>query len=77
MEVYDMRITEKGQVTIPKPIRERYGLHPGMEIQFVEWAHRVVVEKAKAADSWKRYRGFLKLRKRTDEIMRLLRGPRP
>ena len=72
-----MKITEKGQVTIPKPIRERYGLSPGMEVRFVERDHRVVVEKAWAADPWERYRGFVKLRKRTPEVMRLLRGPRP
>ena len=72
-----MRITEKGQVTIPKPIRERYGLRPGTEVRFVERAHLVVVEKASATDPWQRYRGFLKLHKRTDEVMRILRGPRP
>ena len=72
-----MKITEKGQVTIPKPIRERYGLYPGTEIQFIEREHRVVVEKAHASDPWQRYRGFLKLRKRTDEVMRMLRGPHP
>ena len=72
-----MKITEKGQVTIPKPIRERYGLYPGTEIQFIEREHRVVVEKSHATDPWQRYRGFLKLRKRTDEVMRILRGPHP
>lgn len=72
-----MKITEKGQVTIPKLIRERYGLYPGVEIWFVEREHRVVVEKAQAADVWQRYRGFLKVRKRTDDVMRMLRGPRP
>lgn len=72
-----MKVTEKGQVTIPKLIRERYGFYPGLEVRFVEREHRVVVEKAHAADPWQRYRGFLKLRKRTDELMRLLRGPRP
>ena len=72
-----MKITEKGQVTIPKPLRERYGLHPGIEIRFVERDHRVTVEKAHAADAWQRYRGFLKLRKRTEEVIRLLRGPHP
>ena len=72
-----MKITEKGQVTIPKPIRERYGLYPGMEIRFVERDHHVMVEKTQAADPWERYRGFLKLRKRTHEVMRQLRGPRP
>ena len=72
-----MRVTEKGQVTIPKPIRERYGLYPGTEIRFVERERRVVVEKAQSADCWGRYRGFLRLQKRTNEIIRLLRGVRP
>ena len=72
-----MKITEKGQVTIPKPLREQYGLYPGTEVRFVEREHRVVVEKAQAVDAWERYRGFLKLRKRTNHVLRLLRGPRP
>ena len=31
-----MRITSKGQVTIPQAIRERYGLLPDTEVEFVE-----------------------------------------
>ena len=70
-----MRITEKGQVTIPKIIRERYGLYPGTEVRFVERDRRmVVVEKTGTEDAWVKYRGFLKLKMRTDEAMRLLRG---
>ncbi len=30
------RMTIKGQVTIPKPIRERLGLHPGDAVEFEE-----------------------------------------
>jgi AbrB family looped-hinge helix DNA binding protein len=30
-----MRVTEKGQVTIPKDIRDRYGIKPGAEVEFV------------------------------------------
>lgn len=30
-----MRVTEKGQVTIPKPIRDRLGIGPGSEVDFV------------------------------------------
>ena len=29
-----MRITSKGQVTIPKDIREKLGLHPNTEVDF-------------------------------------------
>ncbi len=72
-----MRITTKGQVTIPKAVRERNGFYPGTEVRFVEKDHRVVVEKARGEDVWDRYYGFLKLKLRTDEVMRLLRGPRP
>ena len=31
-----MRVTEKGQVTIPKPIRDKLGIGPGSEVEFVE-----------------------------------------
>lgn len=72
-----MRITVKGQVTIPKAVRERNGFYPGTEVRFVEKDHRVVVEKARGEDVWDRYYGFLKLKLRTDDVMRLLRGPRP
>lgn len=30
-----MRVTVKGQVTIPKEIRERLGIEPGSEVEFV------------------------------------------
>jgi AbrB family looped-hinge helix DNA binding protein len=29
-----MRVTTKGQVTIPKPVRDRLGIRPGSEVQF-------------------------------------------
>ena len=31
-----MRVTSKGQVTIPKHIRDRLGIEPGSEVEFVE-----------------------------------------
>lgn len=73
-----MRITEKGQVTIPKEIRENYGLQPGQEVQFVDEGRRVFLEKAGSKDVWRRYRGFLKQKgKKTDEWIAKLRGVRP
>ena len=72
-----MRITEKGQVTIPKSVREHFGLSPGQEVRFVERNRQVVLEKVQTGDVWRRYRGFLKSRKRTDDVIRKLRGPRP
>ncbi len=35
------RITIKGQVTIPKEVRERFGLKPGSNVEFVVENDRV------------------------------------
>lgn len=40
-----MRITSKGQVTIPKHIREKLKLAPGEEVGFREEGQAVIVEK--------------------------------
>ena len=37
-----MRVTTKGQVTIPKNIRDRLGIEPGSEVEFVEKENVVV-----------------------------------
>ncbi len=42
-----MRVTEKGQVTIPKIIRDRLGIVPGSEVEFIERDKDVVLEKRK------------------------------
>lgn len=44
-----MRVTSKGQVTIPKDIRDRMGIEPGSEVEFVERDSVVVLEKRDAA----------------------------
>ena len=36
-----MRVTEKGQVTIPKHIRDHLGIRPGSDVEFVREAERV------------------------------------
>lgn len=45
-----MRVTEKGQVTIPKPIREKLGIVPGSEVEFVEKDNVVQLVRTKAED---------------------------
>ena len=39
------RLTSKGQVTIPKSVRERLGLHPGAEVEFVETPEGIRVRR--------------------------------
>jgi len=44
-----MRVTEKGQVTIPKAIRDRLGIGPGSEVDFVERADAVEIIRSEPA----------------------------
>lgn len=74
-----MRITSKGQVTIPQQIRERLGLLPFCEVEFELDGDAVRIRKARR--SGKRgealislMRGTAKRGMRTDEIMKLTRG---
>jgi bifunctional DNA-binding transcriptional regulator/antitoxin component of YhaV-PrlF toxin-antitoxin module len=70
-----MRISERGQVTIPQELRERYGLLPNTEIRFVpdETGLRLVVSPtAKAAAIGALY-GRKRFDRSTDELMSLLR----
>jgi AbrB family looped-hinge helix DNA binding protein len=74
-----MRITSKGQVTIPQYIRERNGFLPHTDVEFVEEAGAVVLRKIeggnrKAREWVRRYRGTADAGMTTDEIMRLTRG---
>ena len=54
------KITTKGQVTIPKDVRERLGLRPGDEIEFVEDRSGFRVQKRVPASPFQKYRGSLK-----------------
>jgi AbrB family looped-hinge helix DNA binding protein len=41
-----VRITTKGRVTIPQPIREKFGISPAVEIDFVEEKGRIYLTVA-------------------------------
>jgi antitoxin PrlF len=40
-----MRVTTKGQVTIPRNVREALGISPETEIEFVEGRGRYYIQK--------------------------------
>jgi len=73
-----MKITSKGQVTIPQEIRERFGLLPHTEVAFRVEGDRVYVERlegrpGRGHDLVRRMRGTATVRMTTDEIMALTR----
>jgi antitoxin PrlF len=75
-----MRITSKGQVTIPIEIRERVGLLPHTEVRFEVEGNTVrILREEKPAGSrgqklLERMRGRATARMSTEEIMALTRG---
>jgi AbrB family looped-hinge helix DNA binding protein len=42
-----MRVTSKGQVTIPQDVREKLGIFPGTEVDFVVKGSSASITKAK------------------------------
>jgi AbrB family looped-hinge helix DNA binding protein len=73
-----MRVTTKGQVTIPQFIREKFGITPGVEIDFIEEKGRIYLVKGKGEDikshRFRRLRGIATVKMTTDEILALTRG---
>jgi antitoxin PrlF len=67
-------VSEKGQVTIPKPLRDRLGIRPGAILEMREEGGRLVATKQSAEDAVGHAYGILKVRRRTDRLMNSLRG---
>lgn len=83
-----MRITEKGQVTIPKAIRDKLGVGPGSEVAFVERGAEVHVvglpmseaerERMRRDDMQNWLASVRATGERglsTEEVMEVMRGP--
>lgn len=67
-------VSEKGQVTIPKPLRERLGIRPGQILDFSEEQGRLVAAKVTPQDPVESLYGILKLGRPTDDVITSLRG---
>lgn len=71
------RVSEKGQVTIPKALRERLGIRPGEVLDFEERSGELVARKTDARDPVDALYGTLALPARPDRLIDEMRGPRP
>jgi AbrB family looped-hinge helix DNA binding protein len=77
-----MKVTVKGQITIPLALRERFGLGPGTEVEFVATGGVLQVKPRKQArkaarpfDHWlAKAAGSAKPGMTTDEMMTITRG---
>lgn len=73
------RVTTKGQVTIPKPVRDALGIEPGDEISFerADSGYELRKEAPTTADGrspFEKYRGSADSDETMPERMRRLRG---
>ena len=85
-----MHVTDKGQVTIPKHIRDAAGVAPGSEVSFSLEGSKIVItpvgtgfkedRRAKLREAAAKVRGSLSAEFRqlgADEIMNFIRGDEP
>ena len=73
-----MRITQKGQITIPVELREKYGFLPYSEVFLIEEKGRIYLKKVsnqkrRGRGIIARLRGTASVRMTTDEILALTR----
>lgn len=70
-----MRVTQKGQVTIPKDVRRALGIRPGSDVEFEvdRRGARMLVDRSRAAGEIARMRGAGDGELSTDEILALTR----
>lgn len=76
------RVTTKGQVTIPKEVREALGIEPGDEVSFARTNDGYRLRKeapttADGADPFEKYRGSAESDETMPERMARLRGEYP
>ncbi|HEY2535998.1 MAG TPA: AbrB/MazE/SpoVT family DNA-binding domain-containing protein [Solirubrobacteraceae bacterium] len=69
-------VSEKGQITVPKLLRERLGIRPGDQLEILEEEGRLIVTKTVlgGGDPVDAAYGILGFDSSTDETIRALRG---
>ena len=68
------KVAERGQVTIPKALRERLGIVPGTVLDFIEEQGRLIAKKTEPVDAVDQVFGRLGRGRNTDDIIQEIRG---
>ncbi|MYC82186.1 MAG: AbrB/MazE/SpoVT family DNA-binding domain-containing protein [Acidobacteria bacterium] len=70
-----MRISERGQVTIPKPLRDRFGMNPNVEVEITPTENGLLIQKRTAAKHpVDRIYGIVSWGGSTDDYIEEIRG---
>lgn len=72
--MYRAKITTKGQLTLPKDLRDKLGLRAGDYLHIKETDQGYLIEKELDAERFHKYAGFLGRRGDSDEMIKELRG---
>jgi AbrB family looped-hinge helix DNA binding protein len=67
-------VSEQGQISVPKVIRDRLALKPGTELEMEVVTGGLMVRKKAARSRWKDVFGALGKAERSDKIVEELRG---
>lgn len=67
-------VSEKGQVTIPKALRNRLGIRPGAVLEFEAEGGRLVARKTAQRDVLDSVYGTLRMAESVDEFIERIRG---
>lgn len=70
------KVTSKGQVTIPKKVREKLGVHPGEDVGFEEKNGLIYIQKTVKKSPFDKWVGRLKQLEghQSDDLVKELRG---
>ena len=70
-----MKLTSKGQLTIPKKMREKFGLGPHTDVVVVEEGNTLrILKKGREGSPVDRVYGVLKDPRSTDKLIEQIRG---
>ena len=70
-----MRVSERGQITIPKHLRERFGMHRNVEIDITPTDRGLLIQKRTTAQHpVERIYGILGRGGNTDDYIEEIRG---
>jgi len=74
--MHTAKLTSKGQITIPKEVREKMGVSTGEELQFEEKEGVFYIRKWVRKSPFDRWVGYLegRTRKESDKIIEEMRG---
>ena len=67
------KITSKGQITLPKPLRDKLGLKTGDNVIIRETSEGYILEKELDQQRFKKYVGYLNQENDSDKVIEELR----